>query len=76
MSVGGLLALGNLLRKKVKINKERQSINCVEGTQTEEGSKWSKKHKRRSKVRESKPLEEKIKEDKVSKRIDHGQVSK
>jgi hypothetical protein len=77
VSVGGLLALGHVLRKKEKIKEEeRQSTKCVEGTQTEEGSKWLKKHKRRSKVRESKSLEEKIKEDKATKRIDHGQVSK
>jgi flagellar biosynthesis/type III secretory pathway M-ring protein FliF/YscJ len=71
------LALGHVLRKKEKIKEEeRQSMKCAEGTQTEEGSKWLKKHKRRSEVKESKSLKEKIKEDKATKKIDHGQVSK
>jgi hypothetical protein len=44
VSVGGMLALGHVLRKKAKIKeKERQSMKCVEGTQTEEGSKWLNK---------------------------------
>jgi hypothetical protein len=39
-----MLALGYVLRKKVKIKeKEIQSTKCAEGTQTEEGSKWLKK---------------------------------
>jgi hypothetical protein len=39
-----MLALGNVLRKKEKIKeKEIKSMKCVEGTQTEEGSKWLKK---------------------------------
>jgi hypothetical protein len=41
-----LLALGYVLRKKAKTKEEeRQSTNCVEGTLTEEGSKWLKKKK-------------------------------
>jgi hypothetical protein len=72
-----MLALGHVSRKKEKIKEEEiQSMKCTEGTQTEEGSKWLKKHKRRSKVRESKSLKEKIKEDKETKRIDCGQVNK
>jgi hypothetical protein len=39
-------------------------MKCAEGTQTEEGSKCLKKQERRSEVRESKLLEEKIKENK------------
>jgi activator of 2-hydroxyglutaryl-CoA dehydratase len=71
------LALGHVLRKKAKIKEEeRQSMKCTEGTQTEEGSKWLKKKKRRNEVKESKLLKEKIKEDKATKKIDHGQVSK
>jgi hypothetical protein len=71
------LALGHVLRKKENIKEEeRQSMKCTEGTQTEEGSKWLKKHKRRNKVKESKSLKEKIKEDKEAKKIDHGQVNK
>jgi hypothetical protein len=35
-------------------------MNCEEGTLTEIGSKWSKKQKRRSKVRENESLNEKI----------------
>jgi predicted ATP-dependent Lon-type protease len=51
-------------------------MKCAEGTQTEEGSKWLKKHKGRNEVRERNSLKEKIKEDKTAKMIDHGQVSK
>jgi hypothetical protein len=47
-------------------------MKCTEGTQTEEGSKWLKKHKRRNEVRERNSLKEKIKEFKVTKRIDYG----
>jgi hypothetical protein len=38
-------------------------MNCTEGTMTKNGSKWLKKQKRTSKVRENKSLNEKIKED-------------
>jgi hypothetical protein len=76
-SVGGLLALGHVLRKKVKIKEEeRKSMKCVKGTQTKKGSKWLKKHKIRNEVKEIKSLKEKIKEAKVAKRIDRGQVNK
>jgi hypothetical protein len=51
-------------------------MKCAEGTQTKEGSKWLKKHKRRNEVKERKSLKEKIKEDKATKKIDHGQVNK
>jgi hypothetical protein len=44
--------VGPWLWKKVKIKEERRSTNCAEGTLTENGSKWSKKQKRRSEVRE------------------------
>jgi hypothetical protein len=72
-----LLALGHVLRNKVKIKEEeRQSMKCMEGTQIEEGSKWLKKHKKRNEVKESNPLKEKIKEDKATMKIDRGQVSK
>jgi hypothetical protein len=47
----------------VKIKEERRSTNCAEGTLTEIGSKWSKKKKRRSEVRENESLNKKIKED-------------
>jgi hypothetical protein len=72
-----MLSLGHVLRKKEKIKEEeRQSMKCTEGTQTEEGSKWLKKHKRRNKVKERKSLKENIKEDKATKKIYHGQVNK
>jgi hypothetical protein len=51
-------------------------MKSAEGTQTEEGSKWLKKHKRRSKVREIKSLEENIKENKVVRKMNHGYVNK
>jgi hypothetical protein len=58
VSVGGLLALGYVLRKKEKIKEEeRQSMKCAEGTQTEEGSKWLKKQKRRNEVKEKQVVE-------------------
>jgi hypothetical protein len=77
VSVGVLLVFGHVLRKKENTKEEeRQSMKCMEGTQTEDGSKCLKKHKRRRKERESNLLEEKIKEDKETKRIDHGKVTK
>jgi hypothetical protein len=77
VSVGGMLSLGNVLRKKANIKEEeRQIMKCTEGTQTEEGSKWLNKHKIRNKVKESKSLKENIKEDKAEKKIDHGQANK
>jgi hypothetical protein len=51
-------------------------MKCMEGTQTEEGLKWLKKHKRRNEVKEINSLKEKIKEDKAAKKTDHGQFSK
>jgi hypothetical protein len=40
VSVGGMLALGQVLRKKSKIKEEeRQSMKCMEGKKTKEGSK-------------------------------------
>jgi hypothetical protein len=47
----------------VNIKEERRSTNCVEGTLTDIGSKWSKKKKRRSEVRENESLNEKIEDD-------------
>jgi hypothetical protein len=71
------LALGQVLWNKLKIKEEeRQSNKCAEGTQTEEGSKWLKKLKRRNEVKEINPLKENIKEDKETKNIDCGQVNK
>jgi hypothetical protein len=51
-------------------------MKCTKGTQTEEGSKWLKKHKRRNEVKEIKSLKENIKEEKEAKNIDRGQVNK
>jgi hypothetical protein len=62
-------------KEKIK-EEERQRMKCTEGTQTKEGSKWLKKHKRGNEVRESKPVKEKIKEEKETKRIGCGQVRK
>jgi len=71
------LALGFGLRKKGKRKKrKRQSTNSTEDTLTEIGSKWSKKKKRRSEERKTYPLEEKIEEDRSSRKIDRGQLSK
>ena len=61
------------LWKRPKIKEERQNTNCAKGTLTDIGSKWSKKLKRRRKVRES---NEKIKDDRSERKIDHGQLSK
>jgi hypothetical protein len=55
---------------------KKDKVRSVEGTQTEEGSKWVKKQKRRNEVKKSKSLKEKIKEDKASKKIDCGQLNK
>ena len=52
------LSVGPWLWKKVNIKEEeRHSTKCAEGTQTEEGSKWLKKHKRRNEVNEKKVVE-------------------
>jgi hypothetical protein len=68
--------VGPWLWKKVKIKEERRSTNCAEGTVTENGSKWSKKQKRRSEVRENESLNEKIEEDRLARKMDRGQLSK
>jgi hypothetical protein len=43
---------------------------------TEIGSKWSRKRKIRSKVRENEPLNEKVEEDRSKRKMDCGQISK
>jgi uncharacterized coiled-coil DUF342 family protein len=48
----------------------------AEGTLTEIRSKCSKKHKIRSKVRENKPLDEKIEENISTRRTNRGQLNK
>jgi hypothetical protein len=40
-------------------------MKCAEDTQTEEGSKWLKKKKRRREVKEKKVVKERIKEDEL-----------
>jgi hypothetical protein len=58
MRHGILLALGYVLRKKVKIKEEeRGSTKCAEDTQTKEGSKWLNKYKRMNEVKEKKVVE-------------------
>jgi hypothetical protein len=49
----GWRCVGPWLCKKAKIKEGRQSIKYMEGTKTEEGSKWIKKHKRRDEVKEN-----------------------
>jgi hypothetical protein len=51
-------------------------VNYVEGTLIENGLKLSKKQKIRRKVRESYSLKEKIKENRSTKNMDHGQLNK
>jgi hypothetical protein len=51
-------------------------VNYVEGTLTEIGSKWSKKQKRRSEVRENKLLDENIEENRSTRKMDRGQLNK
>jgi len=60
----------------VKVKEEMGNMNCAEGTLIENGSKWSKKWKKRSEVRESESLNEKIKEDRSAMKMDRGQLSK
>jgi hypothetical protein len=43
---------------------------------TEIGSKWLKKKKRRSEVRESESLNEKTEEDRSTRKMDRGQLNK
>jgi hypothetical protein len=74
VSVGDLLALGyGRLRR---LRKEARSENCTENTLTEVGSKWKKEKKRWSKVRERKLLDGEIEEDRSTRKMDHGQLSK
>ena len=47
----------------MKVKEEMGNMNGAEGTLIENGSKWSKKQKRRSGVRENESLNEKIEED-------------
>ena len=51
-------------------------MNCTEGTLTKIGSKWSKKKKRRSEVRENESLNENIEEDRSTRKMDNGQLNK
>jgi hypothetical protein len=43
---------------------------------TEIGSKWSKKKKRLSEVRERNPLNKEIEDDRSTRKMDHGQLKK
>jgi hypothetical protein len=53
-----MLTLGHVLRKKENTKEEeRQSMKSAEGTQSEEGSKWLKKQKTRSEVKEKRVVE-------------------
>jgi hypothetical protein len=79
ISVVGVLqlALGYGLRNKAKKKEEkRRSVNCAEDAWTEIGSKWPKKQKRRSEVRENEPLDEKIEETNQARKMDRGQLNK
>jgi hypothetical protein len=71
-----MLVVGPWLWKKANIHKERQSMNYAEGTLTEIGLKWSNKKKRRSEVRENEMLNEKIKEDRSTRKMDRGKLNK
>jgi hypothetical protein len=51
-------------------------VNCAEGRLTEIRSKWLKKQKRWSEVRERKSLDEEIEEDRSARKVDRGQLSK
>jgi hypothetical protein len=51
-------------------------VNCVEGILTKIRSKWLKKQKIRSEVRENEPLDENIEENRSTRKMDHGQLSK
>jgi hypothetical protein len=51
-------------------------MNCAKGRLIEIRSKWLKKKKRWSEVRESKSLDEEIEEDKSTRKMDRGKLSK
>jgi adenylosuccinate synthase len=77
VSVGGMLALSYGLRKKARKKEEkRKSTNCTKGTLTRNGSKWSRKKKRRREVRENDSLEEKIEENRSTQKMDCEQLNK
>jgi hypothetical protein len=51
-------------------------VNCAEETLTDSGSKWPKEQRRWSEIRESEPLDERIKENISARQMDHGQLIK
>jgi len=51
-------------------------VNYAEGRLTEISSKWLKKHKRWSEVRERNSLDEEIEEDRSTRNMDCGKLSK
>jgi hypothetical protein len=72
-----VLALSYGLRKKEnKKENNRRSVNYAKGTLNKIGSKWLKKQKRRSKARESYLLNEKIEDDRSTRKMDRGQLNK
>jgi hypothetical protein len=68
------LALG--YGRKKRLREKRQNANCVEDAWTEIGAKWPKKKKRWSKVRESESLDERIKENRSTRKMDRGKLNK
>jgi hypothetical protein len=70
------LCVGPWLWKKAKIKEEARSANCTDDKLTKIGSKWPKEKKRRSEVRERKSLDEEIKDDRLARKRDRGQLSK
>jgi hypothetical protein len=56
--------------------KKRRNVNCVEGRLNEIRSKWLKKQKRQSEVREKKSLDEETKKNKSTRKVDRGQLKK
>jgi hypothetical protein len=74
VSVGGLLALG-YGRKRI-LQKKRRNTNYAEGRLTDIRSKWLKKQKRWSEVRERKSLDEEIEEERLVRKVDRGQLNK
>jgi hypothetical protein len=53
-----------------KKEEKRKSVNYAEGILTEIRSKWLKKKKRRSEVRENETLDEKIEENRSARKMD------
>jgi hypothetical protein len=55
---------------------KRKNANCAEDTVIDIGSKREKEKKRKSEVKGSKSMDKEIKDDRSTRKMDHGKLSK